>query len=209
MSRVTDSGKIWGDPDGYGIEAVRLDTKTRSSGDEAVTVRNAALVRLPTLPGRLNTPLPKALIILGGALGTFLVLCCGVGAVASVFSPSGKPSPTASTTTATRGGTAPAIPAVVTSTAVTPSLTSSAATTTSAATPTNSTTSTAAPPPPPPPPKPKCDPNYSGACVPIASDVDCTGGSGDGPAYVQGPVYVIGRDIYGLDRDGNGIGCET
>jgi hypothetical protein len=55
----------------------------------------------------------------------------------------------------------------------------------------------APPPPPPPPPKPKCDPNYSGACVPIASDVDCAGGSGDGPAYVQGPVYVIGRDIYG------------
>ena len=29
----------------------------------------------------------------------------------------------------------------------------------------------------------KCDPNYSG-CVPIASDVDCAGGSGNGPAYV-------------------------
>lgn len=33
-----------------------------------------------------------------------------------------------------------------------------------------------------------CDPNYSGACVPIASDVDCEGGSGNGPAYVKGPV---------------------
>ena len=53
-----------------------------------------------------------------------------------------------------------------------------------------------------------CDPNYSGACVPIASDVDCAGGSGNGPAYVSGPVTVIGKDIYGLDRDGNGIGCE-
>jgi len=58
------------------------------------------------------------------------------------------------------------------------------------------------------PTKPRCDPNYSGACVPIASDVDRAGGSGDGPAYVQGPVYVIGRDIYGLDRDGDGVGCE-
>src|SRR5262249_2690692 len=29
----------------------------------------------------------------------------------------------------------------------------------------------------------QCDPNYSGACVPIASDVDCAGGSGNGPAY--------------------------
>jgi hypothetical protein len=54
----------------------------------------------------------------------------------------------------------------------------------------------------------QCDPNYSGACVPIASDVDCAGGSGDGPAYVQGPVRVIGTDIYDLDRDGDGIGCE-
>lgn len=54
---------------------------------------------------------------------------------------------------------------------------------------------------------PHCDPNYSG-CVPIASDVDCAGGSGDGPAYVKGPVTVIGEDIYDLDRNGNGIGCE-
>ncbi|ACL39129.1 conserved hypothetical protein [Pseudarthrobacter chlorophenolicus A6] len=52
-----------------------------------------------------------------------------------------------------------------------------------------------------------CDPNYSG-CVPIASDVDCAGGSGNGPAYVRGPVQVIGSDIYGLDRDGDGFGCE-
>jgi hypothetical protein len=31
----------------------------------------------------------------------------------------------------------------------------------------------------------RCHPNYGG-CVPIASDVDCAGGSGDGPAYVDG-----------------------
>nr|WP_243703784.1 hypothetical protein [Mycobacterium marinum] len=53
-----------------------------------------------------------------------------------------------------------------------------------------------------------CDPNYSGACVPIASDVACAGGSGNGPAYVSGPVTVIGKDIYELDRDGNGVACE-
>lgn len=52
-----------------------------------------------------------------------------------------------------------------------------------------------------------CDPNYSG-CVPIASDVDCAGGSGNGPAYVSGPVTVIGSDIYRLDADNDGIGCE-
>ncbi len=71
------------------------------------------------------------------------------------------------------------------------------------------TTKRAAPAPPPPPvePAPKCDPNYSG-CVPIASDVDCAGGSGNGPAYVAGPINVIGSDIYDLDRDGDGIACE-
>lgn len=56
-----------------------------------------------------------------------------------------------------------------------------------------------------------CDPNYSGACVPVASDVDCAGGSGNGngPEYVVGPVYIIGRDIYKLDRDGDGTACEA
>jgi len=62
--------------------------------------------------------------------------------------------------------------------------------------------------PPEPEPPLDCDPNYSGACVPIASDVDCAGGSGNGPAYVAGPVTVIGSDIYDLDRDGDGVGCE-
>ena len=54
----------------------------------------------------------------------------------------------------------------------------------------------------------ECDPNYEGACVPIASDVDCAGGNGNGPAYVQGPVYIVGEDVYELDRDGDGVACE-
>lgn len=53
-----------------------------------------------------------------------------------------------------------------------------------------------------------CDSNYSGACVPVDSDVDCAGGSGNGPSYVAGPVYVVGSDVYGLDRDGDGVGCQ-
>ncbi|HEV7472351.1 MAG TPA: hypothetical protein VGO23_21565 [Pseudonocardia sp.] len=52
-----------------------------------------------------------------------------------------------------------------------------------------------------------CDPNYSG-CVPIDSDVDCQGGSGNGPSYVTGPVRVTGNDIYRLDADKDGVGCE-
>lgn len=53
-----------------------------------------------------------------------------------------------------------------------------------------------------------CDENYSGACVPVASDVDCAGGNGNGPEYVAGPVYVVGHDIYKLDRDGDGVACD-
>jgi hypothetical protein len=45
-------------------------------------------------------------------------------------------------------------------------------------------------------------------CVPIASDVDCAGGSGNGPAYVSGPIRVTGSDPYDLDRDGDGIACD-
>lgn len=81
------------------------------------------------------------------------------------------------------------------------------------------------PPPPPPEPEPEpepedepvalteapsddgCDPNYSG-CVPIDTDVDCAGGSGNGPSYADGPVDVIGEDIYDLDADDDGVGCE-
>jgi hypothetical protein len=46
-----------------------------------------------------------------------------------------------------------------------------------------------------------------GTCVPLASDVDCPGGKGDGPAYV-GPARVVGDDQYRLDRDLDGLGCE-
>lgn len=53
-----------------------------------------------------------------------------------------------------------------------------------------------------------CDPHYAGACVPVASDVDCAGGSGNGPAYVRGPVTVVGSDTYGLDSNRDGVGCE-
>ncbi len=54
-----------------------------------------------------------------------------------------------------------------------------------------------------------CDPNYTGDCVPIASDVDCADGEGDGPEYVEGPVTVVGEDKYGLDRDDTGVGCPN
>lgn len=69
-------------------------------------------------------------------------------------------------------------------------------------------------PPKPPTPKPApapasgCNVNYT-PCVPDdAVDVDCQGGKGNGPSYVKGPVTVTGTDVYGLDADHDGIGCE-
>jgi len=52
-----------------------------------------------------------------------------------------------------------------------------------------------------------CHPSYD-PCVPVASDVDCAGGRGNGPAYT-GRVRVIGPDVYELDGDGDGIACDA
>ncbi len=52
-----------------------------------------------------------------------------------------------------------------------------------------------------------CHSGYGG-CVPIAADVDCAGGGGNGPKFVRGPVRVLGSDEYGLDRDRDGVACE-
>lgn len=47
----------------------------------------------------------------------------------------------------------------------------------------------------------ECDPNYVGVCVPVVDyDLDC--------ADIDGPVYVVGDDIHGFDRDRDGVGCE-
>ncbi|HEV7721354.1 MAG TPA: hypothetical protein VGO60_08720 [Iamia sp.] len=113
-------------------------------------------------------------------------------------------------------------PETTTTTRPRPTTTTSTTTTTTTTTAPPTTTTTAPPPPPtttapPPPPTTaapvapanSCDPNYSG-CVPVDSDVDCAGGSGNGPSYVQGPVTIIGTDIYDLDgNDNDGIGCES
>jgi hypothetical protein len=58
-----------------------------------------------------------------------------------------------------------------------------------------------------------CDPNYAGSCVPNVwpADVDCAGGSGDGPYYTDGTqsFEVIGTDRYGLDtNDQDTLACE-
>jgi hypothetical protein len=54
-----------------------------------------------------------------------------------------------------------------------------------------------------------CHPSYPDVCLAAdAVDYDCDGGSGDGPEYISGPVSVTGEDPYGLDRDGDGPGCD-
>jgi hypothetical protein len=54
-----------------------------------------------------------------------------------------------------------------------------------------------------------CDPDYIGECLKDGiGDYDCAEGSGDGPNYVYSPVEVVGADPFGLDEDGNGIGCQ-
>ncbi|MGH9177411.1 MAG: hypothetical protein ACRD0N_02495 [Acidimicrobiales bacterium] len=105
---------------------------------------------------------------------------------------------------------------VETTTTAAPTTTTTVATTTTTRPPTTTTTraptttTTAAPaqavaqaPPP-----GGCHPSYEGACLPPdASDVDCAGGSGNGPVYT-GRVSVVGPDVFDLDRDGDGVGCE-
>jgi len=55
-----------------------------------------------------------------------------------------------------------------------------------------------------------CTPGYRPCIANRASDVDCYGGSGNGPRYTRaGVVYrVRGADRYGLDADNDGRGCE-
>lgn len=53
-----------------------------------------------------------------------------------------------------------------------------------------------------------CNPYYPSVCLDKQGDYDCASGSGNGPNYVSGPITVLPPDPYGLDRDGDGIGCE-
>ena len=57
-------------------------------------------------------------------------------------------------------------------------------------------------------PSRNCTPGYS-PCLPPASDYDCAGNSGNGPKYVDGPIRVTGSDPYDLDRNDDGVGCES
>ena len=54
----------------------------------------------------------------------------------------------------------------------------------------------------------RCHPSYKLKCLkPNAYDYDCIGGGGNGPLYT-GLVKVVGRDVFRLDADHDGWGCE-
>ena len=151
-------------------------------------------------------------------VGVVVAVCCGLGAISIVGAAlSGDPkpdSPPHNAAAATTPVTSPpatdepaslAIPSSSPSAAVPPPQSSPSPKptpkqSTAKASPTPQKTTSS--------PKPSCDPNYAGACVPIASDVDCGGGSGNGPAYFYGTAQVVGSDVYDLDRDNDGTACE-
>jgi hypothetical protein len=55
-----------------------------------------------------------------------------------------------------------------------------------------------------------CDPAYPDACLKDGiGDYDCASGSGNGPNYADGPMRVLPPDPFGLDADGDGVGCEN
>jgi hypothetical protein len=56
---------------------------------------------------------------------------------------------------------------------------------------------------------PDCTPGYDPCLPDFGDDYDCFSGEGDGPFYT-GRVYVQqGMDVYKLDRDASGEGCEA
>jgi len=175
---------------------------------------------LPPVPApdqrtiRIGRPPRKSTNTAALVVGVVFAVCCGLGGISLMVSAlTGDPSTTGASGPAASSATSSPTPAAVEESAAyvapsapapSPPAPPSASpsprprTTTVKPTPRKTTSS----------PKASCDPNYAGACVPIASDVDCGGGSGNGPAYFYGTARVVGSDIYDLDRDGDGIACE-
>ena len=55
----------------------------------------------------------------------------------------------------------------------------------------------------------RCHSSYKGACLKVGiGDYDCGSGSGNGPNYVSKKVRVVGPDLFRLDADHDGWGCE-
>jgi len=185
------------------------DIPNSSEPPTAVIVPAAVAVAVPVTR---NTPGARPWLIATAVVALIVFLMAVVGGGDEEPDVANGAAATETTTTTTT-------PPTTTTTTTTPPPTTTTTTTTTPPppppTPKRTTTQAPAPPPAPKPapkpepkPEPACHPNYGG-CVPVASDVDCAGGSGNGPAYVQGPVRVIGADVYDLDRDGDGTACDS
>jgi hypothetical protein len=204
----------------YAPVVKRLVESGGRPGCEAVVQRTtkglAVMLRLPRsveeAPATLVGAAPRARPARRLRLGWLAAGVAGVAAVAAILAVVLAPdtADTAGTRTAgpvpvgpgTAGDQAPASSATPRSSATTVP--------TSSTTPPPTTPDAAEPAPPPasrPAPAAACDPNYGGACVPVARDVDCAG-VGNGPAFVTGPVQVVGEDVYRLDPNKDGVGCE-
>lgn len=145
--------------------------------------------------------------IAGGVLGAIFLIVVAANS-GTPTTPTAADSSTTTTTTTTKTTTTTTAPPTTTTTTTTTVAPAPPPVTQPPAPAPTTREVTQAPPPPPPAPAQECHPSYT-PCVPIASDVDCEGGSGDGPAYVRGPIQVIGPDVYRLDgNDKDGIGCE-
>ncbi len=172
-------------------------------------------MRVPEPPPRRGRRSRRVLGVIGGVVGVLVLIgaldggdpVATPGATASSASqrPVASPTPSAAQVPSPTPAPAPVLAMAPTPRSIPRSVTTSRAR--------PAPTRDVKPAPPPRPvqaaPASDCHANYTGACVPIASDVDCEGGSGNGPAYVRGPVRVIGKDVYGLDSGGEpGVGCE-
>jgi hypothetical protein len=162
-------------------------------------------MRVPEPPPRRGRRPRRVLGVVGGVVGVLVLIGALDGG-----EPAATPGATASSASQRPAASPTPAPAPVLAMAPTPrSIPRSVTTTRARPASTRAAKPASAPRPVQAPPASDCHPNYTGACVPIASEVDCEGGSGDGPAYVRGPVRVVGDDVYDLDRGGEpGVGCE-
>lgn len=155
------------------------------------------------------------------ALGMVALLCAGLTACSSEAESAPEPlqGPSSASSAATRslspeGPVATVTPTPITSPESTTATPSPSPTPSSSVTPTEESDEDSRavaspkpkkskkPKPTSPGPASNCDPNYSGACVPIVSwDLDC--------ADIGESVTVVGSDIHRFDADGDGSGCES
>lgn len=208
-------------------------TRNNSGGDPQV-VEEQPRVRFTGTPDETSGPpnwwqrrsrRGKGSVLLGSALAALLVVGNMGGKPGGTGSGSESPSNQGSEQTAQAQGqptpdpTTTPTPTAEPTVAQTPTPTP-APTATPTPKPTPAPTAKPTPAPTPKPtakPKPKataapasCSTSYQGACLKLGiGDYDCAGGSGNGPNYVKGPIYVVGDDIFDLDRDGDGIACEN